>query len=361
MGNFVRRALALVAFTASLTVHMPAQAEKPMEFYVDTSKDVRLYAELMQGGVQDVYASGEITDGTTARFDAFIKKHKIKAAKIHFDSPGGSLFEGIDLGRKIRDLKFFTTVGVHHNETEANKNLTSICASACAYAFAGGAFRFLTQYTGRLGVHQFYSDDKKNESSERAQKISAIIVGYLAEMGVDARAFVVSTLADRNDVVWLDPDTALRLRFANNGTNPPEAEIRLSGMQPYLRIEQEHHTGTTRVLIACEENNEIRIAYGNVTNPTNSAQIFDNAKRSYFEVDGYELLPADGSSGLRIDESTVWIMRTLAPAKLVQFISSTTVFGWVDGYGAVRFGTRLDMPTIKEKIHNFALQCIKRR
>jgi hypothetical protein len=282
--------------------------------------------------------------------------HKVEAAKIHFNSSGGSLLEGMKLGRAIRTLQFDTTVGVYNPKYIEGANRYSFCASACAYAFAGGLSRFLDEYTGKIGIHQFYSAGSSALSGETAQQVSGLIVAYLDQMGIDAKAFTVSTIADRNGMIWLTPTDALKLRFANNGVELPVAEIKLAGMTPYLRIQQDRHNVTVRVLFDCN-NKQVRMTFGIVTDPTSAAMFAENQKRSYFELDGQEFLEVPGKSGATSNDSVTWVVRTLTPSALVRIIRADDLSAWIDGFGAVRYGGTLDMPTIREKVADFAKQC----
>lgn len=345
-----------LAISALLFAMPAAHAKTPMTFFMDTDPKERWAADVMRGGVVDVFASGEITEGTTDRLTAFVREHKIEAAKIHFNSPGGSLAEGIMLGRAIRRLQFFTTVGVYNPDYDSDLNKASSCASACAYAYAGGVSRFLDEYTGRLGVHQFYGATSDSLSGEAAQQVSGLIVSYLDQMGVDAKAFTISTIADRNGMIWLSPDEALKLRFANNGSAPPTAEIKLAGMIPYLRIEQDHHDVTTRVLFYCEAKN-LHMEFGIVTNPETSTRIAASQKRSLLELDLKEFLVVPGADGAEATDSVIWLGRDLTPAAVAQLNRATEISGWVEGFGALRFGASLQLPTVRAKIADFANQC----
>ena len=284
------------ALLAGWCAHAPAHADTPITFFMETDPQKRWVNKMTGGGVEDIYASGEITEGTTDRLLAFVRQNKVEAGEIHFNSPGGSLAEGMKLGRAIRALQFFTTIGVYSPKYDPDANLKSICASACAYAFAGGTSRFLDAYTGKLGIHQFYFPDSANVSGEAVQKVSGLIVGYLDQMGIDAKAFAISTIADRDGMIWLTHKDALKLRFANNGDEPPIAEIKLASMTPYLRVQQEHYNVTVRVLFDCEDN-RLRMKFGIVTDPTSSAMFAENQKRSYLELDNKEFLVIPGATG----------------------------------------------------------------
>lgn len=352
MNNIIRLlffVLAVFPTNASLA------ANDTMTFFVDTSEEER-FRTLLQGGVSDVYATGIISEGTTNRFVKFIADNKVDSATIHFNSTGGSLFEGMKLGKAIRALQFNTAVAAYNPEYVEDRNKYVVCASACAYAFAGGISRFLDNYSGKLGVHQFYSADDSQVPNSVVQQTSGLIVAFLDEMGIDARAFTISTVAGPDGMIWLDPKSATELNFANNGVSPPVAEIRLIEMKPYLRIQQEFHNVTTRVLFNCERNS-LSMSFGVVTDPETSGMIMAFPKRSYFELDHKEFLVIDGANGAEAADSTVWITRDITPIVLSRILNATVIDGWVDGSGAVRWGSKLDLPSVRSDIVNYAKQC----
>lgn len=342
--------LAAIFFVLSQT---PAKAQNDqMEFFVDQSENARFFDLVHNGGVRRVYASGVITDGTTERFLTFVQINGIDNALVHLSSPGGSLAEGIRLGKAIRSLSFSTTVGDRTDE----KTETSVCASACAYAFAGGTSRFLSDYTGKLGIHQFYSSSDSQLSEQDAQIVSGVIVAYLSEMGIDAKAFALSTVADRDGMIWLTPSIAEELLFANNGVAPTTSEIKLADMMPYLKLEQERHDSTARVLLYCHLK-VMHIQFGIVTNPETAKLWAELVKTSYLEVDGVRQLAKDQSTGITVNDATVWIDRPLSKLQIGNLIKSRELAGWLDGYGAVRWGTSLDLRPVSQSISAFSNQC----
>lgn len=313
-------------------------------------------AAKLTNGEERIYASGDITEGTTEKFLAFVHQHNVEAATVSFNSPGGSLVEGMKLGHAIRALEFSTTVGGFQPKYDPTVNPKTICASACVYAFAGGTGRYIDQYTGRLGVHQFYSNDDAGVSGETAQQVSGLVVAYLDQMGVDAKAFTLSTFANRDGVIWLSPSESLELRFANNGVELPTAEIKLANMTPYLKLEQNKASATIRILFNCYKK-QVHFVFGIVTDPTTSGMIGENQKRSYLELDNKEFLAVPGKTGARANQSVVWLERSMTPSTLLQVLEADSVGGWVDGFGAVRYGGTLDMPTVRAKAAEFAKQC----
>jgi ATP-dependent protease ClpP protease subunit len=91
-----------------------------------------------------VALQGEVTTSAISWFDDVVRK----AAGLGCDkpwllleSPGGLLFEGLDLGLKVRRAGFRTIT-------------RSACASACALIFLGGTERILVGSRAKIGLHQ---------------------------------------------------------------------------------------------------------------------------------------------------------------------------------------------------------------
>jgi hypothetical protein len=87
--------------------------------------------------------------------------------RICFNSPGGSVLGGLELGRAIRKLGFRTAVCTSVPDS-AGYQITAQgrCLSACVYAFLGGSTR--SAGSGALGIHRFY-DSRGLSSSSKPQ------------------------------------------------------------------------------------------------------------------------------------------------------------------------------------------------
>jgi hypothetical protein len=159
-------------------------------------------------------AEGEVTAETPALFAQSVTG--AEARKILFDSPGGNLGAGIRLGRLIRENGFETFIGTRASfEAQTYPPTGGQCLSACAYAFAGGVMRNLGP-TGQLGFHQFrlganadVSPEQLTEAIEGAQAVSAQLISYLVEMGVDARVFALASGKTGTDMHMITQEEAL--------------------------------------------------------------------------------------------------------------------------------------------------------
>ena len=101
----------------------------------------------LKGFGPTILVYGGIEDGDFARFKNYYNTLDEPPKNITFNSPGGSVYEALDLGRFIRskDMKSVMLPG-------------NYCFSACPYMFAAGRKRVAFQDSA-LGMHQHYYDE----------------------------------------------------------------------------------------------------------------------------------------------------------------------------------------------------------
>lgn len=308
------------------------------------------FQQVTMNGALSVYAEGPIKEGDTTRLLNFLAERKLEAAVVHFDSGGGSLVEGILLGQAIRERGFSTRV----SKSGSAKGL-AICASACVYAYAGGLGRYLDPKAGRIGVHQFYSTSG-DMGAGLSQRISALVVNHLVDMGVDSRAFVVAAQSNPDEINWLSEDQAIALGLVNNGSLATTAEIKIVDMLPYLKLEQAHHDVTARMIVICVAGT-VGLQFGIVTSAQDNSGKAEWSKRTYIELGDKELQPISGAAGMSTNDATVWIERELSAREVALLRSAPHVSGWVDGFGALRWGATLNLINVKHDLAGYLDQC----
>ncbi|MCE7028410.1 hypothetical protein [Jiella avicenniae] len=136
-----------------------------------------------------IRATGAIEKGDADRFAATVAPSiDGPLFTVSFDSPGGSLLEGMRLGEAIHAADAGTMV-------ERGKN----CLSACAIAFLGGKtfgsyahqVRREIEPGARLGYHGFFSGRRDqvelvNEVLDQSRLVNALLLDYATRMrGVD--------------------------------------------------------------------------------------------------------------------------------------------------------------------------------
>lgn len=310
-----------------------------------------------KGDLLRVYATGEIDENSGEMLERFVKQNKIPKAIIFFNSGGGSLSGAIGLGKVIRQLGFDTGIASFENGTTKYEG---ICASACAYAFAGGVSRYYIAGATRLGLHQFYS--KGNSISNKAsQEVSGLLVAYLQSMGVDALAFSASSKAGPEEMLWLGADDATRLKFSNNGEHATSSELKLQDNITYLKIEQERSDATGRFLFYCL-NKQIVLFGGMVTDPENSKNKFDWATKSYFTLGRnsmQEERKINNPKGITASGSVIWVNRTLRRNEVQELLASNSIGTWVASDGFMSYGALATISNVKSSIQNFISNCQK--
>lgn len=171
-----------------------------------------------------VVMDGEIKIGDTKRLAKFVTRHRY-IDKIWMNSPGGSLLEGIAIGRWLR-----------HQGLLAEIPAQATCASACVYAFSGAPLRRVAK-TGRLGVHMFslsndtslvqnvtaiinrHGPDAAASVIKFLEQISAQIVSkqaeFLIEMSISLRLMTPTTDTSHDDIYWLSRTELLNFNLVN--------------------------------------------------------------------------------------------------------------------------------------------------
>lgn len=160
---------------------------------------------------------GVIQTTTAEEFRDFLRNHSVPSGTlVDFDSPGGSLVGGTELGRAIRANGFRTSVGMNAPAKER------LCASACAYAFLGGVDRIIHPDSS-FGIHQFYGDSGSLSGVELAQDVIADLLEYVSTMGISADFVKVASGTSAQEMTWLNPAESLTMRvttqdFIDGGT-----------------------------------------------------------------------------------------------------------------------------------------------
>ncbi len=131
--------------------------------------------------------SGEIESSDAEQFRAAVATYP--KAIVAFQSPGGDLIAGIEIGTQIRLRNYMTLVptGVQ-------------CASACALAWLGGTKRLMGS-GALIGFHA--ASVHENGQAIETGAGNALLGAYLNKLGLPDRAVVFVTQAHPNEITWL--------------------------------------------------------------------------------------------------------------------------------------------------------------
>ena len=128
--------------------------------------------------------------------DLFLRKIlSLSSAVVAFDSDGGSLVAGIQIGETIR-LKNFSTVVPNGKR----------CASSCALAWLGGTRRFMGPES-KIGFHSAYDGDTGQVTGPG----NALVGAYLNKIGLPYDAVVYITSASPDSITWLSKADAQKI------------------------------------------------------------------------------------------------------------------------------------------------------
>lgn len=116
---------------------------------------------------------------------------------VIFDSPGGDLWTGLEIGRAIRLMGFDTLVPSG-----------SSCKSACAIAWLGGENRYMAA-DGAVGFHAAYVEGEAGALETGAG--NAVIGAYLYSLGLSFPTINALTSAPPEGMLYLTCDEAKRM------------------------------------------------------------------------------------------------------------------------------------------------------
>ncbi|CAM5518207.1 hypothetical protein MAUB1S_08647 [Mycolicibacterium aubagnense] len=153
-------------------------------------------------GIRVVAVGGEFL--ANEPLDAFMDAvFKNRATFVVFNSEGGNVMTAIRLGRLIR------TAGLNTYQLRQID-----CVSACALAFMGGVNR--AAEPGSIGVHRSsFSPDASVSTADAVagvQALTANIITYLNDMGVDPKLLALALSYDRSDMRYLSSSEMADLR-----------------------------------------------------------------------------------------------------------------------------------------------------
>ena len=144
-----------------------------------------------------MFITGAIVKGDFDKFkNALNKINNDKPVMVLLDGPGGSLVDAIQIGLAINKLKYDTVA------------YRGICASACAYIWLAGARAIIdTDENAKVGFHSpYYIDKFGNKKSDNSA--SAILGGYLRDIGASYSIITYATSVDGDSISWLTESKA---------------------------------------------------------------------------------------------------------------------------------------------------------
>lgn len=173
-------------------------------------------------GLRYIVVSGEFTNiDDLDEFAAVVRAGN--PSVVGFNSPGGNVFKAMELGRLIRAFRLTTL------------QLRSLdCSSACALAFMGGVTRIAEP--GAIGVHKSSFGPEVSISAADAvsavQQLTAEVISYMIEMGVDPALLQLSLQYERDDIRYLSRSEMERYRVATTGSQDSQPPVAMPQPSP---------------------------------------------------------------------------------------------------------------------------------
>ena len=199
-----------------------------------------------------IHLDGEIRPGDAAKIEDFVNEMRYSQdLRIHvsFHSPGGSLTEGLRIGRYLAELPVTVTTSVKRNMLSPGE-----CASACVFAYLGGDYRYLTSGS-KLGIHQFYvkedADLTVSEGVIISQILASEIVDLIDRSRVKSEFFSLISKVHPEDIFWVPEETLRGLRVVTGAISDQKSEYKQIQGLFYLLLWQQSYYGENKIAAAC--------------------------------------------------------------------------------------------------------------
>lgn len=215
----------------------------------------------------DLILNGEIDNDAPARVAAALSQVGSDGVDVYLNSPGGSLFAGLKIGRMIRKAGGNTHIGVlvpdnDHMPIKGSwlRAIPGGCYSACSLAFLGGVYRF-SDGKSEYGVHRFSSSTSTSSDLDAAQVITAAVANFIREMDVDTALLDLMTSSGKDGMRMLSQQEMKSLRVVNNGRGKAEWSIEAMTGGQYLRGVQSSMYGRAKSVFFCDKNGMLFMSF----------------------------------------------------------------------------------------------------
>jgi hypothetical protein len=170
------------------------------------------------GAGRCLLATGAIQADDPKALAAFLKAEKAQPGEtLVLDSQGGNVIASLKIGNILRRAGLNTTVQAWDEAAGAFKR-GGECASACAYAFLGGAERRVGD-GARIGVHQIYAGEQGWAlSAEDGMWIMSMVATHVKRQCGSLDLLIPTLQTPPQSVYWLSP-----VEMARFGVTTPSA------------------------------------------------------------------------------------------------------------------------------------------
>lgn len=194
----------------------------------------RVMAEPMSFSVYDgplacpgcviLVADGDLALETPKLFEDFISENVAlfgRDTTVVLNSPGGSLWGGLELGKVIRRNSFNTHIaGSGSGVAGVYAPIAGTCASSCAYAFLGGVKRS-KEIRSQYGLHQLSvesdSEVPLSQAVRSTQQVIAEVSAFVEDMGASSNVVTIATQTSADSIDWIADASLNELGVINSG------------------------------------------------------------------------------------------------------------------------------------------------
>lgn len=184
----------------------PSEIERVIELPDEMPARLMFEVVELEGIGSTMFIYGEIEVGDFARLKNYYSSLNSPPKNVTFNSPGGSVYESLDIGKFIREQKM-QSIMLPGN----------YCFSACPYMFAAGSSRIVYENSA-LGMHQHYFNESVILPTFMAVKDIQIGQGqtllYLMTMNVSPSLMVYSLNTPPDEIYVLVEEELLETKLA---------------------------------------------------------------------------------------------------------------------------------------------------
>jgi hypothetical protein len=198
-----------------------------------------------------IFLDGEIDSGADARFNAGVEKLHGDRANVYFNSPGGNLFAGLNLGETIRKHGFSTYIGRRAEGMRLPR--PAECLSACTFAYLGGVYRYADPKS-RYGMHRATTAANSSADFDVGHLMTGRVAQYVHEMGGDESLVTIYESVSKDNIFILSPQEMVKLKVVNNGRLPADWSVKSNESGPYLLgMQQTAAYGLAKAEFSCKQ------------------------------------------------------------------------------------------------------------
>lgn len=226
-------------------------------FAFDAKAELEFEASTTDDGMTFVMVSGDFESrDDLSLFQSIVRRSN--PSVVAFNSPGGNVVKAMELGRLIRSLRL---------DTMQPRGLE--CSSACALAFMGGVERYAE--AGAIGVHKSsFAPEVRlsvDEAVSAVQHLTAEIIAYMGEMGVDPSLLQLALQYEKDDIRYLSKSEMAKFRVTGGGASVSGSSVAPASPRPT------YTPPATSRAPAAAQSNYIEARSGRVLHPKGTAPL----------------------------------------------------------------------------------------